>query len=162
MILLTYVSMILLQSLSKLNLLYSIIFLLLRYLVIFRKEKQIIFGEIYIINEVTAIWKTKRQNTNFEKNELSKTINKKMSKQFKKFNFNASFGGDAEAKAEAGEAEQPPEKKQATSPSAQTVRSPSYKFKKFNFDASKGYFFCLKAYLFETYSYIFSAMQERI
>ena len=85
-----------------------------------------------------------------------------MSKQFKKFNFNASFGGDAEAKAEAGEAEQPPEKKQATSPSAQTVRSPSYKFKKFNFDASKGYFFCLKAYSFETYSYIFSAMQERI
>lgn len=81
--------------------------------------------------------KIRHQSEKYELNEIKQT----MSKKFKKFNFNASLGTSAGADADAGEAEQPPEKvqKQVTSPSAaQQVRSPSYKFKKFNFDATKG------------------------
>ena len=62
-----------------------------------------------------------------------------MSKQFKKINFNASFGADGDPKAETGAGvKQPPEKVKKQTPSSAKAKSPSYNFKKFNFDRSTG------------------------
>ena len=60
-----------------------------------------------------------------------------MSKQFKKINFNSSFGasadGNTQAKTEGGADNEPPEKvKKSTTPVK--AKSPTYNFKKFKFD----------------------------